>query len=210
MDYTPLIFIAAAPAMIAMQVYLQVLKMSEPEKMMLPIAGGLSPEKQQILLDHKEWLTARKLNYLTSFQFGTIQVAVFQQENYSRFFSIYFHKLVTYDLESRFDDLTCLDTATSGSTGMFPARPGSYKQSFPQASAEEVWQRHLEGEAYLMQKLGIAWQPLSRPYQETLLNTMRLHMKYVRSIPLWPFRSVYWYAVSRRKMANRSIQQQYP
>lgn len=125
-------------------------------------------------------------------------------------FSIYFHKAVTYNLESRFDDLTCLDTATSGSTGMFPPRPGNYKQSFPHASAEEAWQRHLEGEAYLMHKFGIAWKPLIKSYEETLLHTMRLHMKHVRSIPFWPFRSLYRYTVSRQKLANRSIQQLYP
>jgi hypothetical protein len=38
MDYTPLLFIVAIPLVVALQVYVLVLKMSEPEKMMRPLA----------------------------------------------------------------------------------------------------------------------------------------------------------------------------
>jgi hypothetical protein len=211
MDYLPLIIaVAAVPAVVSVQVYALVQKMSEPEKMLQPLNEGLSADKQQIVLAHRDWLAARQLQYLTAFQFGSIQVAVFQQENAPRFFSIYFHQHVTYDLETRFDELTMLDTATSGSTGMFPARPGSYKQSFPGADAESVWQRHLEAEDYLVKKFNITWQPLTKPYVEILVNGLRLQMQHVRSIPLYPLRALYWYAVTRHRMANRSIQQQYP
>jgi hypothetical protein len=48
------------------------------------------------------------------------------------------------------------------------------------------------------------------PYEQLLLYNIRLNMQYVRSIPFYPFRALYWYAVMRGRMANRSIQQQYP
>jgi hypothetical protein len=210
MDYTPFVFILAMPLMIVVQVYLLVLKMSKPEQMLRPIPGGLSADRQEILLAYRDWLAAVNLEYLTSFQFGSIQVAVFQQPGTQRFFSFYFHKTLSYSIESRFDDRSFFETGTSGGMGMFPARPGAYRQSFPRARADEAWQRHLEAEDYLMKKFGLAWQPLSGPYEAVLINSLRLTMNYVRSIPLWPFRSLYWYAVSRSRLANKSVQQLYP
>lgn len=209
MDYTPLIILAAAPLAIVLQVYLLVLKMSEPEKMIRAL-DGLTPYEQSVLATHREWLAYCNLQYLTSFQFGSIRVAVFQQQGAQRFFSFYFHKKLSYSIETYFDDLTCLDTGTSGSIGMFPARPGNYKQSFPDVRADVAWQRHLEAEEYLKAKFGFTFRPLSQPYQQTLINVMRLHMRHVRSHFLWPFRALYWYACKRGKMANKPIQMQFP
>jgi hypothetical protein len=214
MDYapllTPLIFVTAVPLVIAGQVYVLVTKMSQPEKMMRPLANGLTPDEEQVIAIHRDWLAACNFQYLTGFQFSLIRVVVFQQQGTQRFLSFYFHQKLSYCFETFFDDLTCLDTSTSGSTGMFPSRPGNYKQSFPGVRADEALKRHLEAEEYLKAKFGFTFRPLSQPYEERLLNTMRLHMRHVRSLFLWPFRALYWYAVNRRRMANRSIQQQFP
>jgi hypothetical protein len=210
MDYTFFVFIAALPLVIAVQVYLLVVKMSKPEQMMRPLANGLTGYEEQVILGHKDWLASLNFQYLTSFQFGTIRVAVFQQQDAPRCFSIYFHQKVSYNLETYFENLTCLDTSTSGSVGMFPPRPGNYKQSFPGAAADVAWRRHLEGEEYLIKKFGFKPEPLSQSYEERLVQVMRLHMQHVRSLPLWPLRALYWYAVSRGRIANKSIQQLYP
>jgi hypothetical protein len=209
MDYTPLLWIAAAPAAIMGQIYLLGRKMSEPEKMLRPIAGGLTAQQGETISRHKEWLTSVGLEFRTSFQFGTIRAAVFQQGNQPRFFSFLFHQRVTFSAESYLEDLTILDTSTSGSLGLFP-RPGAYAQSFPNISAEEAWRRHLEGEAHLTRKFGFAWVPLKRPYEEIMLAATRVRMKYNRSQLFWPARVLYRYAVTRRRIANRSIAQQFP
>jgi len=210
MDYTPFIFIAAAPVIVSGSVYFMVRKMSEPEKMLKPIAGGLSAGEQQELRRLERWLIENQFEFKASFQFGTIKVVAFQQANAQRIFSVYFHKKTTIDIESWFDDANNLTTATSGSIGMFPQRPGAYKQSYPGMTAADAWQRHLDGEAHLMHKFSLGWQPLTLPYQEALLNSIRLQMQFVRLIPLYPIRALWWYAVMRKKLANRSVQQQYP
>ena len=91
-DNSSLLLIAAMPFIIAGQVYLLVRKMSEPENMMHSLPGGLSADKQQILSNYQDWLNANDLQHLTSFQFGSIQVATFRQRDAQRFFSFYFHK----------------------------------------------------------------------------------------------------------------------
>lgn len=205
----PLAFLAAIPLVVAAQVYVLVRRMSKPEKMMQPLSG-LTPDQEQLLTAFRDWLAARQFGYLTSFKFGAITTVAFQEQNTQRFFCFYFHQRVTFCMQSRFDDLALLETSNSGSLGMFPPRPNCYPQSLPGADADQLWQRHMEAESYLIQRFGIQWRPLSGSYQENVLTSMRASMAYVRSIPFYPFRALYWYAVSRRKLASQSIEQRYP
>jgi len=209
MDHTLLAMLVIGPAMVVGQVYALGRRMSKPEKLLRPIAGGLTPYQQQTLLKYKEWLASVHLQYRTSFQFDRLQVAVFQQGNEPRFFSFVFHQKLAFCAESYLEDLTILDSDTSGSMGLFP-RPGAYVQSFPNMRPEEVWQRHLEGEAHLTKKFGFAWVPLKRPYEAIMLDGMRLRMKHNLSQPFWPLRVLYRFAVTRHRIANRSIVQQFP
>jgi hypothetical protein len=195
------------------QVYILARKMSEPEKMLVPLPEGLPPEHQQIMAAYHDWLFAKNFEIVFVRRFGSIVTVTFKEKNAPRFVSIMFHQgRVTFAGETYFDDTdcTCLDTGTSGSTGLFPARPHQYKQSFPDATLDVAWQRHLGAEAYLVRRFGLRYQPLTLPYEEILLKAMRLQMQHVRSIPFYPFLALYWYFVSRSKAANRSIQQQFP
>ena len=211
-DHLFWIFIASVPLIIAGQVWFLVIRMSKPENMFIPLPAGPSPFRQPIISSHQAWLDANHLEFVTSFRFGNIEVATYQQRETQRFFSFYFHQQVTFSIETYFDDTecACLDTSTSTGIGMFPQRPRQYQQGFPGISAEDAWRRHLEAEAYLMQRFGIRKQRLGMPYEQVLLKAMRLRMAYVRSLPFYPIRALYWFAVNRARMANKSIQQQYP
>jgi len=204
------VIIAAAPFIIAGQVYLLVRKLSEPENMFQLLPDGLAPNKHQILSGYQAWLESNNFSPVSYFRFGIIQVAAFQQRKTQRFFFFNFHTKLTFSANTYFSDDTSLETSTSGDIGMFPRRPNKYVQSFPNVTPDEMWQRHLEAETYLLKKVKIEEKTLSMPYQQLLLYNIRLNMQYVRSIPFYPFRALYWYAVMRRRMINRSIQQQYP
>ena len=206
-----LVILAGAPFFLIARIYFLIRKMSEPEKMLIRL-NTLPPQYQQIVDGHRDWLRGKGLEPVMTRQFGRIQTVTFQQKGTNRFFSFYFHRRATVGVETYFDDTecTCLDTSTSGSVGMFPSRPHQYQQSFPNASPEEAWQRHLEAEAYLVKKFGLRQRPLTLTYEEILLKAVRLRMQFVRSIPFYPVRALYWYFVSRGKAAGRSIQQQFP
>jgi hypothetical protein len=154
-------------------------------------------------------LTSASLDFRTTFQFGAIQVAVFQQKDQPRFFSFLFHQRVTFSAESYLEDLTILDTSNSGSLGLFP-RPGAYAQSFPNISAQETWERHLEGESHLSKKFGFRWVPIKRSYEDLVIDALRVRMKYNRSQIFWPIRVLYRYFVTRHRIANRTIMEQFP
>jgi hypothetical protein len=225
-----LVLIAAVPTV----VYLVGRKMSKPEKMMRPITGGLNPHQLQQLLPYKDWLVSAGLEYRNCFRFGSIEVGVFQHGNDPRFFSFIFRrKTVWFSAESYLEDLTVLDTNTTGTLGVMP-RPGAFAQSFPNnesqkrtfsrqlialfgglpsfhdMSPQEVWQAHLDGEAHLTKKFGFKWVPLKKPYYGLIIECMQLRMTYTRSQMFWPFRVLYRVIVSRHHLANRTIAQQYP
>jgi hypothetical protein len=209
MDYTPLILICAVPVALVGQIYFLGRRMSEPEKMLQAMTGGLAGQQQAAISQYKDWLASAGLAFRTSFKFGTIQAAVFQQGDQPRYFSFYFHKRLTFSAESYLADLTVLDTSNSGTLGLFP-RPGAYAQSLPRISAQETWRRHLEGEAQLTKKFGFQWVPIARSYEELLTAAMRIRMKHNRSQSFWPVRVLYRYFVTRHLTSNKSIAQQFP
>ncbi len=205
---TLLCCLGVAPLFLVAQIYVLGREMSEPERMVRSLPG-LTPQQNDMISPYDAWLSQQKLEYRTTFKFGKIQVVVFQHENRPRFFSFLFHQRLTFSAESYLEDMMILDTGSSGSQGLFP-RPGAYAQSFPNLQPQFVWQKHLEGEAYLMQKFGYRWMPMDRPYEEILVDAMRIRMKHNRSQSLWPFRVLYRYFVTRHQLVNRTIAQQFP
>ena len=191
------------------QVYVLGCRMSEPEKMLEPMPGEWSVVQQEVFSRYEQWLVEMNLEFRTAFKFGTIQTVVFQEQNLPRFLSILFHKRVTFSVDSYMEDLTNLCTDNSGNLGLFP-RPGSYNQSYPNTSPQELWKRHLEGEAYLSRKFGCQWAPLTQSFEEVVLASIRLKMQYNRSQFMWPVRVLYRYFVTCHLLKNRSIMEQYP
>ena len=209
MNYMLLLWLGAVPLVLVAQIYMLGRRMSAPEKMLRPIPAGLTPQQQEIFSHYKDWLASIDLQFRATFQFGSIQVAVFQQQDQPRFLSFMFHQRLTFSAESYMQDLTILDTSSSGSIGLFP-RPGAYAQSFPGISPQELWQRHLEGESQLTRKFGFQWVPINRPYEELLADAMRVRMKFSRSQSFWPVRVLYRFFVTRHRIVNQTIAQQFP
>lgn len=204
-----LIWIVVCLAILIGQIYLLGRRMSEPEKLLRPITGPLSPRHEAVIQQHQEWLNSVGLEFRTSFQFGSVHVAVFQQGDQPRFFSFLCHQRITFSAESYLEDMTILDTSNSGNLGLFP-RPGAYAQSFPALTAEAVWELHLEGEAELTRKFGYRWKPINRPYEEIFFEAVRIRMNYNRSQAFWPVRVLYGFFVTRFTIRNKTIAQQFP
>ena len=203
------VFLIVLVILLVGAVYFTMRKMSEPEKMLRWTGAQLNANEQSTVSKYSQWLASQGLQFRNSYQFGRLRGVVFQQENQPRFFTFLFQPRLTFSAESYLDDLTILDTSTSGTLGMVP-RPGAYAQSFPNLPAQEAWQRHLEGESQLAQRFGFHWLPLSKPYEEILPEALRVRIRYNRSQSFWPFRVLYRYFVTRHRVNNRSIAQQFP
>lgn len=204
-----LAFLIVTPIAVMAQLYVLGIKMSQPEKMMKPLPNGPNPQTQNLLLQYKDWLASVNLEYRSAFRFGPMQVLIFQQGNLPRFMVFNSHNRLTYAAESYTPELNVLDTGSTRSIGLMP-RPGGYAQSFPGASPQEVWERHLAGEAHLTQKFGLQWTPLDACYEDIFIAAVELRMKYVRSQSFWPARVFYRFLVTRHKLVNKTVAELYP
>jgi hypothetical protein len=212
MSYLPVVFLVGFPTFLLAQIYALGVKMSKPEKMMQPFPDGLNAlnaAQRQTIADHQEFLNSSNLRFRACYRFGAITGATYQQADQPRFFSFMFHQRTTFSAETYWEHLTILDTSNSGSLGLFP-RPGAYAQSFPGISAEETWGRHLEGEAYLSEKFNFPRVRITRPYEDLVVSAMRIRMQHNRAQSFWPFRVLYRYFVTRNRIANRTVMQQFP
>jgi hypothetical protein len=116
------------------------------------------------------------------------------------------NKIPTFTTE--FSAERSLDT-TGSDQDMLPAPPGHYKQGFTKTPVDELYRRHMEAEEYLMRVGQVQYQPDLLGLEEAVSRDAKLQSAYIRSLPLWPFRAVYWYYIGKRKKANKSIEEQH-
>lgn len=211
MSLSTFLWIAAVPTLLLVQIYFLGRKMSKPEQMFRVLPGGLAPQQEKALAPYRVFLASKGLVFRLCFKFGALQCVVFRHGELPRFFVFCFppNKPLIFSAESYLTDSAVLDTSTSRSQGLFP-RPGAYAQSFPNASIEDVWQRHLEAETFLGERYGLRLVPAENSYEELVLPAMRLRMTFARSQALWPVRVLYRWAVTRHTRVNRTVAQQCP
>lgn len=103
-----------------------------------------------------------------------------------------------------------LTTSSARDAFTLPFRSGSFMQTFPKLSMDQLWERHMEGIMHVVRKTGI--QPIMPevPFVEIFNGSVVGQVAYVRSLSLWPLRALYWYFVKRWVMRNRSIEDQHP
>jgi len=102
-----------------------------------------------------------------------------------------------------------LVTANSRDAQMLPQKEGSYKQTFSDECLDDLWDRHIVGEDYLIDQGGAQLVQIEGSFEDHFLKGVREERRYVRSIPLWFLRGPYWYFVRRNKWHGKSIMVQH-
>ncbi len=100
-----------------------------------------------------------------------------------------------------------LTTTNAKDAQLFPNRPDGWQQQFSIDSASELWDRHQDALEYLGQIAGFHPADHMGDLCEDFARGMQSSCDYVRSIPLWPLRVPYWYAVRRISRRNKSVRQ---
>lgn len=154
-----------------------------------------------------EWVGAYRLR---AFANPRAVILAWQSPGTGAFFCVY---LIAgqrfYDLVTGFDRDVTLTTGSSPGAMLYPMRPGSYLQAFTGLQPAGLYERHLEGEACLMDRLGVQHAALDERFDEHFARVVRAAMMYVRSIPLWPLRVPWWYATKWLR-TNKPVERQYP
>ena len=111
-----------------------------------------------------------------------------------------------YTFTTEFSEERSLDTVGSDDD-MLPSPPGHYKQTFGGLSLVDLYQRHLASMQYLRTAGNIQTRPRTLSLEDAVSLDAKRQAAYVQTLPLWPFRAVYWYYIWKRMKHNKSVEQ---
>lgn len=167
------------------------------------------------LREHGPWATEQGFDrYLGTFVVrlpaGACLIAAWQHRLRPTYFCPYaaankvFHDFVTLFSENR-----SLTTTNTRDGQFLPKAPGRYMQTFTGLSLDELLNRHAASEQFLLTQGRILERPVSWTFEEALSASLASQGAYIRSLPLWPLRAVYWFLVRKRRLHNKTIEEQH-
>lgn len=160
----------------------------------------------------RAFLEENRFSFEGTYRFQNVRFAVWTQPARTlpmrRFVLMKTATNLAHDLVTEFSERDSLTTGMSRASFLFPRPWGSFLQSFPGKSLPELWRRHTAGETFLIQSGVVATGGASQSIEDTLSKAMPKQLSYVRSIPLWPVRALYWYFIKRFLLHNIPIASQ--
>jgi hypothetical protein len=183
--------------------------MAKPERLLRqddasakPIADSLSPR-------FKSWIEANDFVFLGAYRFTQIRFAAWRKRGGATDLIVYATPFkFACDLVTRLQDNMTLTTTVGGETGMFPQTPGDYKESVLVTNPDDLDAAHSKSLSILAKMRGVRVCDIPPSFEDALLRNARDKMTYVKSLPFWPVRGVYWYFVKRQQMRNKTIEEQ--
>lgn len=190
---------------------INVLRMGHPELMLESLPGG-----EALIASHpmyasaNAWAQAHGFQWAGAYRFAQVVVLGWEHPTLERAFCIYSAAgKAVCEFNTGFEDDTRLSTSNMRDTFFLPSRPGVFKQAFLNRNHEAIWKIHSETEACFYETYGRRVATKSGTFSQSLINSCARQMKYVRSLPLWPLRSPWWYCVNRFTKPNRPVRELY-
>ncbi|MBN1343716.1 MAG: hypothetical protein JXQ73_13595 [Phycisphaerae bacterium] len=208
--------LAAIPVVLIVVGYAMVVKMGRSTSRMERLKDpGKTREFSQAWAEaegYDEWTRGQGLERIGFFRAIVTTpgfVAAWGLPGTGRFFCMYCQqgRYVT-EFMSTFSNGLDLTTTNNRESFTMPRPPGSYLQSFSVDSIDELWERHLDTEAYVMDEARVRLVPLKGSFESFFLGEVRRQAAYVRTIPLWPVKMWYWY-FRRGRRHGTTLQEQH-
>lgn len=198
---------------IAFLVYAMIVAISRPDKMFPPVTRPKSRSRvEQVRLRWSGWDTDHGFIYAGNAQGNGFIVAFWEHVDEPVYFTVYAKSNGTesYEFETFFESPGLLLSTTNTPEAMLLPSPADvYREAFPGAYIEDLWDQHKRSTAFLEGRLQKRSRDKLRGAHEMMCEHARIHMQYVRSLPLWPLRWGYWFFVRRNSWQNRSIEDQF-
>jgi hypothetical protein len=165
-----------------------------------------------------EWASANSFEYIKSFvmRFHSSQADIWAWRRKDRptFFCRYMVKVgnttkVAYDIVTEFAGNIGLTTGCTKDANFMPRPPNFYFQNFPGTMLNDLWYKHIEAENYLMDFGKTELKAERLEFEQSIMQGTIEHVRYIKTLSLWPFRGPYWYFVRWYLWHNKSIKEQY-
>ena len=194
---------------VALTTYIQVRGMSNPKLKPYVAKKGRQDRRIELTLEARQWAQQNGFVFKGYYMFqSTAFIAAWQREDRPMFFCFYVvqHKTLS-DLITIFDGDIGLTTGSRSDSHFFPRSEKSYMQSFSRCGFDGFWDRHVAAENYLIDH-GADLVEQELDFTACLVEAVGKQMQFVRQIPLWPLRGLWWFAVRKFRWHNLTIQQQ--
>ena len=124
-----------------------------------------------------------------------------------RTYLVFYHGLGKHFLElvNIYDDKTGVTTTNAPDAHTLPTVPGAFVQAFPGLTLPQLLEVHHTGRATLERRTGL--EPQDRPEEtmELICAALERQARYVRSIPGWQWKGLWWITVRKRNMIGKDV-----
>lgn len=109
------------------------------------------------------------------------------------------------ELVTIYDDKTGVTTTNAPDAHTLPAAPGAFIQCFPGSSLDELRELHANGRATLQRRTGLEPQERTETTLELISMSLMRQANYVRSIPGWQWKGIWWMTVRKKRMIGKDV-----
>jgi len=156
------------------------------------------------------WAADSGFEFAGNFRLGSVYIAGWEHKRRPGFFCEYrLQQRTFYDIATNFADEMSLTTASTKDGNLTPKPPGHYHQTFSNLSLEQLWEKHIEAENYLVEKAGVRPADVVLSFEDEITAAVQKELAYHKTIPLYHFRVPWWYFVRRNRLHNKTIRQQH-
>ncbi len=137
---------------------------------------------------------------------SVLQNSAWWSEQYATWALLYYHKgKHFYDFVSELEDGGSVTTASSKDGLMLPRRSKKYMQAFPNLSFDGLLQKHQTTLQLCIAKIGMAARKNKTDIIREIEMALAGQMSYVKTIPFWRHRGIFWYFFRRNFLINKPI-----
>ena len=206
------IFIVIFFSIINYAIYKSVMLFSEPEKIINEIPSCFEGDFLAAYGRINEWCMQHGFTVEKYFEFygvlngPPILCASWQNDREKTRTLLYVAagKTLT-DFVTLYNDATSLTTGSTKDVFTLPLPPTYYLQAFTGLDTNALYQKHLAARSLIESATGM--KPVLRKDQVLVevASALRRQMEYIKSIPAWYLRGVYWYFVRRYLKVNKPV-----
>jgi hypothetical protein len=195
--------------LVAATVFMQVQLMSKPEKHLRRDDAVAKRIAIRIDAPTRAWIQENGYEFMAAYHFMQTQLAAWRKRGGVTDLVIYATQTkLAYDLVTYLRDDNSLTTSIGGEIGMFPLAKGAYKEGLDLHTLADLDTAHQGSLEILASRRGLRPSAAAPDFEENLLRSVHEQMDHVKSLPLWPLRGVYWFFVNRRRLRNRTVEDQ--
>jgi hypothetical protein len=187
--------------------------LSNPKLHLKPADGRKFSRQIRDAQKQDEWAREHGFEHLGCYVLSAtpgILIAAWRHTSEPTFMAMYYQQLRPFrDLVTMFQPDASLTTGSSADGLLMPRPPTDYSQCFTGLDADRLWERHREAIHFLTTRGRVSLARMPVDFERSFVTAMHDQCAHVRTIPLWPFRAIFWYFGRRRRLRNVSVEEQH-